>query len=460
MSNEKGLKRGLSLGMCITLSMGAIIGAGVFSFTGYGIMYSGTGVTLAFVLAGLLTIYMTLPSMQLGSAIPATGGTYMYVSRFVHPIFGYVQILNSLIGVLNIAVMSISFSEYFASIVPNTPKKLVGVAIALLLAVSATFGVKISGWVQNIIVTIMLCAIGLYFIPGFGHINPDYMSLAKAFQPLGGLAGLWAAIAILRYTTQGGTIVMALGDEVKNPGFTIPFAFLAGTGIVTVLYALVSIVAVGVLPMDQVAGKSLAASAAVFLKGGWFSAFIIGGGLLATLTTLNGSFLIYSRLHYAAARDGIWPKVFTKTNKYGVPWVTLWGATFVGIIPVILGLSLGDVLKIVAVPGMMLAIIYYIPPLLLPKKLPNCHKKAWFSMPQWLTSFICVTSVIISTSLGMSLFKRMKPAHYIGMIIFFGIGLIYWFVRVNYLKNNENINLIEKMKGFHPYWEEKEKELS
>lgn len=270
-SQGKGLKRELSPLMCIALAMGAIIGAGVFAFTGYGILYAGTGVVLGFLLAGVLTVYMTLPSMQLGSAIPATGGSYMYVSRFVHPAFGYVQILNTLIGVLNIAVMSIAFASYFTSLVPGANAAVVGVAIALLLAVAGTFGVKISGIVQNVIILIMLAALAVYIIPGFAHVKAEYMSPSLAFKPLNGFAGLWSAIAVLRYTTQGGTIVMALGDEVKNPGKTIPMAFFAATAVVSIIYCLVGWVTVGVLPLDQVAGKPLSVAAESFLSTARFS---------------------------------------------------------------------------------------------------------------------------------------------------------------------------------------------
>jgi amino acid transporter len=252
---------------------------------------------------------------------------------------------------------------------------------------------------------------------------------------------------------------MALGDEVKEPGKTIPKAFFLGTFLVTIIYALVAYVAAGVLPQDQVAGQPLSVSAQAFLSGGWFTFFIVGGGLLATLTTLNGSFLIYSRLHYAAARDGIWPEVFKKTNKCGVPYVTLWTVTAMAMIPIISGMSLGDVFKVVAVPGMLLSVIYYIPPMLLPKRFPNCHKKAWFHMPQQVTVVICVISVILSTSFGMSLFSRMKPEHYIGMFVFFGIGLVYWFLRIKYLKS-KGIDLVATMKGAHPYWLEKEEEAA
>ena len=70
-----------------------------------------------------------------------------------------------------------------------------------------------------------------------------------------------------------------------------------------------------------------------------------------------------------------------------------------------------------------------------------------------------IVFIVISTSLGWSLFKRMKTSHYIGMLIFFGIGIVYWFIRTSYLKKKKNIDLVSNMKGLHPYWLELENKV-
>lgn len=450
-------KKKLSLMMAISLAVGAIIGSGIFVFTGYAIGLCGSGVPLAFILAALLTVFMTLPSIQMGSAIPATGGSYMYVSRFVHPFVGYIQILNTLIGSLNIAVMSLAFSAYFIKVFPSTDMYIVAAITAFLFAIIGTFGVRISGWVQQAIVVVLLLALAIYIFGGFGHIDPANVTPAKVFEPLGGWAGLWAAIAIVRYTLQGGTIVLALGNEIENPGKNIPLAFFIGTLVTAVIYALVGYVTVGVAPYDVIANKPLADSAALFLQGPILTFFLVGGGMLATLTTLNGSFLIYSNIHWAAARDGIWPKFFANRNKHNVPARTLWAVTLSALVVILFKIELGRIFYVVAVPGLLLSAFYYLPPILLPYKLPNCHKKAWFRMNKSVTLVVSVLSVIASMSLGWSLFKRMQPGDYISMAIFFAIGFVYWFVRVSYLKKKD-VDLVGSMKGYHPLWIAKENE--
>lgn len=446
----------VSLSMAITLSIGAIIGSGIFVFTGYGIGYAGTAVPLAFVLAAFFTVFMTLPSIQLGSGIPATGGSYNYTSRFTHPFFGYVQILNSLIGALNLAVMSIAFAAYFGTLFNIENVTLIAAIALLSLSIVGTFGIRMSGRVQQIIVIILVVSLGIYFFSGVDNLSSEYITLKKVFTPLGGLAGLWSAIAIVRYTLQGGTISLTFAEEMENPGRDVPLSFFIGTFVTAIIYALIAIICVGTAAYEQIAWQPLSASAAIIMNEPWLSIFLVGGGMIATLTTLNGSVLIYSRIHWAAARDGIWPTLLKKQNKHGVPYVTLWICTTVALIIILFQIDLGRIFNLVAVPALLLGPIYMIPGALFPFKLPNCHSKAYFKMNKWLTVAVAVISAGLSLKLGWSLFARMQQSDYIGMLVFFGIGVVYWFIRVWWLKKYKNIDLVAQMKGYHPLWLEKE----
>lgn len=452
-NQQNELKRQLGLGMCLVLSVGGCLGVGIFAYTGSGIAFAGAGTPLAFVLAGILTMILYVPSMFLGSAIPATGGSYMYVSRFVHPIAGYLQILCSLIGALNIAVFAITFAKYFQAVVPAADVKLVALGVLILLAAVGTFGAKASTQIQNIVVICTVLALAVFVFFGFGAIKPEYVTFEKIFT--GELGGLLAATALLRYTLQGGAIVLSLGDEVKDPNRTIPAAFFLGTAIVTVIYAVVSYVAVGVAPVEETANQTLAVQAAIFLKGPLFTFFIVAGGLLATLLSINTGLLNYSRMHWVAARDGIWPGVFKKLNKKQVPYVTLWTIVCVAAIIIILDISVTVVLSLVTLPSMILAFLFYLPPILVTKKLPHCAKNARFRLPQGVIIGFCVFSVAVQLYLSTSILQRLNIGAILGLLGFFSVGLAYWFIRVAYNKKN-GLDLVANMKGFHPFWIETE----
>lgn len=455
---EQGLKRSLSLSMCITLVMGAIIGSGIFTMTGTAIGMVGKSVPFAFICAALFVVITNIPAIFQSGALPATGGSYMYVSRFVHPTFGYIHILNALMGTFNIALMGTSAAIYLQPLIPSVPTHIVAAVFIILLAVAGTFGARISGMLQNIIIGIMAFALLTFIVPGLGKVSAEFVTIGEALFPRTlEFATLWSAIAILRYSLNGGGVVFALGDEVKNPGVTIPAAFFIGTALVTVFYCLIGYVTVGVLPLEIVANQPLSVAATAILGegSGALKFFIVGGALLATLTTLNGSFMIYSRTMFAAARDGVLPKVLAKTNKYGVPYVSIWLCASIGLTVVLFQLTVNELLNFIAVPGLVLGFIYYIPPIMIATKLPNCAKNAWFKIPRFILIPLSIGSAVLLFSLGSTLFARMQPAHYIGMLVFYTLGFVYWFFRVKFLKK-QGIDLIGNMKGLHPYWLELE----
>ncbi len=449
----------VTLTMATTLSIGAIIGSGIFVFTGYGIGYAGPAIPIAFLLAAFLTVFMTLPSIQLGSAIPANGGSYNYTSRFTHPFFGFIQILNSFIGALNLAVMSLAFAAYFTALWPGANVTIIAAITLLVFAGIGTFGIRMSGRVQTIIVYILIAALALYVITGINDLSSAYITFGKMLKPLGGFAGLWSAIAIVRYTLQGGTISLTFAEEMENPGRDVPLSFFIGTVITAIIYAVVAYIAVGTAPYEAIAWQPLSVSAGLIMKDPWFTMFIIGGGMIATFTTLNGSIIIYSRIHWAAARDGIWPEIFTKQNKHGVPVYTLWTCVAAALVVILFQIELGRIFYLVAVPALLLGPIYMIPGALLPFKLPKCHQSAYFHMNKWVTVAIAAISAGLSLWLGWSLFGRMQQSDYIGMLVFFGIGIIYWFIRVWWLKKYADTDLVAKIGGYHQAWVEKEESL-
>ncbi len=451
---QEGLKRQLGFGMCLILAIGGCLGTGIFAYTGSGIALAGTGVPIAFVLGGLLTMFLYIPSMYLSSVIPATGGTYMYVSRFVHPVAGYAQILTSVIGSLNLAVFAMTFANYFAAIVPGLNTTIAALVALFILAVIATFGAKASTVAQNVVVVCTILALGVFVFFGFGAINPEYVTLQKVFGA--DMAGIFAAVAILRYTLQGGAVVMSLGDEVKNPNKTIPAAFFIGTSIVAVIYFVVSYVAVGVAPLDVVANQPLSTQAAIFLKGPLFTFFVVAGGMLATLMSLNTGLLNYSRMHWVAARDGVWPSVFKKLNKNQVPFVTLWVMVAVAAVIIVTQMSITVVVSLVSLPGMLLAFLFYLPPILVGNKLPHCAANAGFKVPRVIVIIVAVLSVLFQLTLAWALIQRLTPTTMIGLGIFFAIGLIYWVLRNAAVKKAEGTSLTEKMRNLHPYWLETE----
>ena len=453
---EKSTK--MSMLGCVTMSIGAIIGAGLFTALPMGITMVGAKVGWALVAAAIFICVRTLPSLYLQSSLPISGGSYVYMARFIHPSVAFVQSLNACIGMFNIAVMSITFAAYFVQLFPgaNLNKAVVAAACAIIFAILGTFGAKFAGMVQNVIVAILLAALSVYIFGGLGQVN--HAAMAPDFLlPTAKLMSVLGAVAILNYALQGGTVVAGFADEVENPGKTIPQSFFIGTGVVTVIYILIAYVTYGLGPIagkEGIEAYNLGALAAGFLPPWLVTFFIVAGALFATITTLNGSLMIYSRLFYVSARDRVWPAFFAKTNKYNVPYVALWFCTGCSVIAIFSGIEITQLLRVVSIPGLLLGILFYYPPMVFAKKFPNAAKRSYIKINPIVNKVLCILSILVSFAMGSRLLLSLNKGLAIAMVSFYAVGYVYYFIRRAWLAK-KGIDMLSAGKSTPAVWEER-----
>ena len=138
---------------------------------------------------------------------------------------------------------------------------------------------------------IVFLLIGLSTLIFFGILEVDYAQFSgrEALFP-NGWYGFGLACVVLSFSTGGAQYVSELGGEMENPERDLPRAIIYSTLVAAVFFALVSIVAVGVLPVDQTAGKPLSEVARAILPPAVYVAFIVGAGLFALATSINSTF--------------------------------------------------------------------------------------------------------------------------------------------------------------------------
>ena len=88
----------------VLMAVGGIIGAGIFSITGTAVGAAGPAVPVAFLLAGFFSLMLCVPHMLISSAIPAKGGQYLYVARFLSPLLGFLSIWNSIMHICLVSI--------------------------------------------------------------------------------------------------------------------------------------------------------------------------------------------------------------------------------------------------------------------------------------------------------------------------------------------------------------------
>lgn len=445
----------MSLFSCILMGIGSIIGASIFATTPIAIkIVGGNGIVLGFIFASIFVFLKTFPEMVLTSALPANGASYMHLTRLIHPYAGIVHAFNQLvIGTMKVATMALTFSTYFKMIFPSIPEVVVAVAITIIFTVISLYGINFSAAVQNICVAILMAALGIYIFGGWGN---TVVSLREVVATTFEVTKMWAAMGIMHGSLIGANVLMYAADEIENPGKNIPIAFAVGTVFTAVLYAALAYVTVGVMP-NFYEIDNLATVAQKFLSPAMLVFFISGGALLAVVTSINSAILMFSRSHFAAARDGLFPDVIMKINKHGAPGNSIWLNSAITIIAMVSGFNLTDVINITAIPGLLLSPIIFASVFAIPYKFPNSYNTSFLKIPHWINCLIVVVASILSILMGSYVLQQMQPKNYITMAVFYAIAALYTFFRIKYLKDKKGVDMIAKMKEPYKPWLERER---
>ena len=272
--------RHLGLFATTAVVVASMVGTGVFTTTGFLLadLRSGTWVLLAWLAGGVLAACGALSYGALASAIPESGGEYVFLSRTLHPAVGYLAGWVSLTAgfAAPLASAAIAFGHYTAPFLPGVPPAVTSVVIlslaALLHAVSTHHGSRIHSWVV-VCELVLIVSLALF---GLSRARcPFSVTLADPVVPFP-MADFAVSLVWVSFSYAGWNAAVYIGGEVKDPQRTLPRALLLGTGFTTVLYLLLNTAFVRAGHPALFAGK---------LEVGQVAAVLWGGPMLGTLVS-------------------------------------------------------------------------------------------------------------------------------------------------------------------------------
>lgn len=343
------LVRGLGLPQAVALNISNMVGIGPFiTIPGFIAAMHGPQALIAWVIAAVLVVCDGLVWSELGAALPGSGGTY----HFLKEIFGrsgpgwgrllpFLFIWQFLIsGTLEMASGYIGAADYLRYVYPGLEAAIqhtglpgglgwVAAAACLVITVLLCRRIETVGWLGLALCAGTLVTVVAVIVSGLAHFNPSLLTMpADAFniQKPGFTAGLGAAMLIAIYDYLGYYNICHLGDEVKDPGRTIPRAVIYSVIVVAAIYLTMNVSIIAVVPWQKaMISKNIAADFMETLYGRPVAVAFTWLILWTVAACMFAITLGYSRIPYAAARNGDFFPIFGilhPTKRY--PIVSLW----------------------------------------------------------------------------------------------------------------------------------------
>lgn len=310
------LQRRLGVPDAVMMGLGSMIGAGIFASLAPAARAAGSGLLVGLALAAVVAYCNATSSARLAALYPASGGTYIYGRERLGEFWGYLAGWAFVVGkTASCAAMALTVGSYI------WPGQAHAVAVAAVVALTAVnyAGVHKSALLTRVIVAVVLAVLAAVVVASLTSGASDMAGLDIGADATAD--GVLQAAGLLFFAFAGYARIATLGEEVRDPGRTIPRAIPIALGIALVVYTLVAASVLLVLGPDRLAAAGAPLTEAARAAGAdWLVPVVRVGAAVAALGSLLALILGVSRTTLAMARDRHLPHALAAVHpKFKVP---------------------------------------------------------------------------------------------------------------------------------------------
>jgi basic amino acid/polyamine antiporter, APA family len=302
------LKRSLSTVDAVTIGLGSMIGAGIFVVLPPAAAAAGSWLLAGLALAAVVAYCNANSSARLAARYPQSGGTYVYGRERLGEFWGHTAGWNFVVGkTASCAAMALTVGYYAWP----THAHALAVGVVVVLTAVNIVGVRKSALFTRIIVAVVLAVLAMVVVLVLGSGELDFGRLR--FGPFVGVGGVLQAAGLLFFAFAGYARIATLGEEVRDPGRTIPRAISIALAVTLTVYAVVAIALLGVMDSAAIASTTAPLADAVAGHPGLVPVVRVGA-VVASVGALLALILGVSRTTLAMARDGHLPRLLTAVH--------------------------------------------------------------------------------------------------------------------------------------------------
>lgn len=429
-------KRGtLGLGTLVALVIANMIGAGLFTSSGYSIAMLGNPdrVMFAWCICGVWAICGAIAYGALAARLPLSGGEYLFLSRLVHPSVGFIAGWISLIAGFTapIAVAAKAAAEYGLPAIENPlVQNLAASALILIVAATLWAGVRCGARAQNMIVLLKLALLILFAAWTFSFAPADVWqgSVLRDREPsmlpsnLDGWFVLVASMSWIALSYTGFNAAVYVAGSATNARRNVPKAMILATLLVTIFYLALNYIFVYAPQAEMIAGeKDVAAIAAAAIGGDRLENLMRTIVTFAMISSVFAMLLAGPRVYQRMADDGVMPSIFRDTGSS--PKAALFFQAALSIIAVFAG-SLLALMEYLGVTLSACGALTTLALLWAKSKMPELKRLAPWELAATIVYLLITAGIIAATySERTNNFYAMLVTFFAGLVVYLAARL-------------------------------------
>ena len=449
------LKRNLGSFSLITIGIGVIIGAGLFSLTGIAAANNtGPAVTLSFLLAAVGCAFCALCYAEFAAMVPVAGSAYTYSYATMGELFAWIigwdLVLEYSVGA---ATVAISWSQYLVKFlsayniflpaqwtlspfetatlangsVVRGFVNLPAIFIVALITAIIIRGVRGSALINSAIVALKVGVVLLFIFLGLNYIQPEnyqpYIPQNTGTFGEYGWSGVLRGAGVVFFVFIGFDIVATMAQEARNPQKTMPKGIIGSLLICTVLFMAFGFVLTGMAHYTEFRGSAAPVAVAIektpyfWLKQGVILAILIG-----YISVIMVDLLGQSRVFYSMSKDGLLPNLFSQLHpRFHTPHksnilLCAFIALFAGFVPINV---VGEMVSIGTLPAFIMVCLGVI---ILRKRMPHVHRPFRTPWVPLVPILGIITCALMMVALPADTWLRLLVWLALGLVIYYAYG--------------------------------------
>ena len=429
------LKRELGLKEVVATVVTAVIGGGLFISTVQiqSKVAVGSSIIFSYIIAAIPAFFMALCYAVLSSALPSSGGEYVFVSRIVDPFIGFIATWARWFAMIaTIAAMAVGdmvlINNFFdilkmhgVSSFISSNITAISITLVIIFLLVNYIGVKTFGRIQTAMFVLLIIGILAFIVVGLPKVSMSNINYSMDMN----FSDIAKASSLIFFSYLGFAAIANAGGEIKNPEKTLPKGIMISMFMIAGIYILVALITYGTMSPSfyssyDFSTGSVPDAASHFLPAS-IAVLVAFAGSIAIISDINPNILASSRLSFAWAKDNIVPQKLAELNKYGVP---KWTLLINGIMATSIILLAKQFMNAVMMINMAILLIYIaisISALILPYKHPEIYEKAKFKFRgMWVVALLGM----LTSALFFGYILRLPDAMpgFILLLVWTGIG--------------------------------------